>query len=168
MSQTSRVLAVLKDGNPHSIEEIHERAGSMRLNSRIAELRTRGHNIVCIRHREWDNARKREQVQYQYRLVSSALDSGAAAAAPDSSADVGNAAVTSSAALAGEHAEASLSPRDTRAPALSLDDYGIDRAISEANADTPGLLVEPDAPLTMDEQRRRLVELQQSLFGRAA
>ena len=49
MSQCDRVMAVLADGQSHSIREIHERAGTMRLNSRIAELRKRGHVIVCDR-----------------------------------------------------------------------------------------------------------------------
>lgn len=46
-SQCSRVLAVLADGLPHRMQEIHQRAGFMRLNSRISELRQRGHHIVC-------------------------------------------------------------------------------------------------------------------------
>lgn len=46
-SQTSRILAVLKDGHEHSCAEIHQRAGFSRLNSRIAELRSRGHVIRC-------------------------------------------------------------------------------------------------------------------------
>lgn len=48
-SQTNRVLDVLKDGLLHPVPEIHERAGTMRLNSRVAELRKRGHNIICVR-----------------------------------------------------------------------------------------------------------------------
>ncbi len=49
MSQCSRVLEVLRDGKPHSIEEIHERAGTMRLNSRISDLRRMGYFITYFR-----------------------------------------------------------------------------------------------------------------------
>lgn len=49
VSQSARVLAVLKDGKPHSVPEIHKIAGTMRLNSRVADLRKRGHVIVCER-----------------------------------------------------------------------------------------------------------------------
>ena len=49
MSQCSRVLEVLRDGKPHSIQEIHERAGTMRLNSRISDLRNMGFNILYYR-----------------------------------------------------------------------------------------------------------------------
>lgn len=53
-SQCARVLNVLQDGREHAMREIHERAGFMRLNSRIAELRSRGHNIECVRRgNEW-------------------------------------------------------------------------------------------------------------------
>jgi hypothetical protein len=45
MSQCSRVLQVLRDHKPHSIEEIHQRAGTMRLNSRISDLRNMGYFI---------------------------------------------------------------------------------------------------------------------------
>ncbi len=45
-SQAKRILAVLADGKLHTTAEIHERAGSSRLNSRIAELRKRGYNIA--------------------------------------------------------------------------------------------------------------------------
>jgi hypothetical protein len=47
-SQNDRVLAVLADGLPHSAAEIHRRAGFSRLNSRVAELRSKeGLRIVC-------------------------------------------------------------------------------------------------------------------------
>lgn len=47
-SQCDRIAAVLADGRPHSMEEIHRIVGTCRLNSRIAELRKRrGMNIVC-------------------------------------------------------------------------------------------------------------------------
>lgn len=40
-SQCARILAVLADGLPHTVAEIHQRCGFSRLNSRIAELRPR-------------------------------------------------------------------------------------------------------------------------------
>lgn len=46
-SQCSRVLDVLRDGRPHTVAEIHRLAGFSRLNSRVAELRERGHVITC-------------------------------------------------------------------------------------------------------------------------
>lgn len=46
-SQNARVFTVLADGEPHSAAEIHRRAGFMRLNSRVAELRTKGLVITC-------------------------------------------------------------------------------------------------------------------------
>jgi hypothetical protein len=49
MSQCSRVLEVLRDGKPHSIGEIHERAGTMRLNSRVSDLRRMGYFIAYYR-----------------------------------------------------------------------------------------------------------------------
>ena len=49
MSQCDRVIDVLCDGKPHSIQEIHRRAGSMRLNSRISDLRRWGLRIVYFR-----------------------------------------------------------------------------------------------------------------------
>lgn len=45
MSQCARVLAVLQEGGWKSIDEIHNRAGTMRLNSRISDLRDQGHNV---------------------------------------------------------------------------------------------------------------------------
>lgn len=48
-SQCGRILAVLRDGRVHSVPEIHRLAGTSRLNSRVAELRRRGLDIVCSR-----------------------------------------------------------------------------------------------------------------------
>ena len=59
-SQCDRVLAVLKDGQWHSIDEIHQRAGTMRLNSRVAELRSR--RLLDVRHSVKDGV-------HGYRLV---------------------------------------------------------------------------------------------------
>ena len=61
-SQCGRVLALLRDGQIHSVPEIHERCGTMRLNSRVAELRTRGHDIECLR------IPGRGAASYAYRL----------------------------------------------------------------------------------------------------
>jgi hypothetical protein len=49
MSQCSRVLEVLRDHRIHTMEEIHQRAGTMRLNSRISDLRKMGYNIACFK-----------------------------------------------------------------------------------------------------------------------
>lgn len=45
-SQNARLLAVLADGEWHTSRELHERAGYMRTNSRISELRGHGHRIL--------------------------------------------------------------------------------------------------------------------------
>jgi hypothetical protein len=45
-SQNARLIAVLRDG-PATNREIHERAGHMVVNSRCAELRSRGYQIEC-------------------------------------------------------------------------------------------------------------------------
>jgi hypothetical protein len=58
-SQCDRVLDVLRDGRWHRMEEIHARAGFMRLNSRVSELRARGLDIRC----------DREGGVYKYRLI---------------------------------------------------------------------------------------------------
>lgn len=63
-SQTSRILAVLWDGRPHSVAEIHRRAGTSRLNSRISDLRRMGCEIEMTRR----PGRKGAQ-GYVYRLV---------------------------------------------------------------------------------------------------
>jgi hypothetical protein len=47
-SQNERILAVLWDGKPHTVPEIHRRAGTCRLNSRVSELRKRGYGIECL------------------------------------------------------------------------------------------------------------------------
>jgi hypothetical protein len=63
-SQCDRVLVVLRDGGWHDIAEIHRRAGTMRLNSRISDLRARGHLIDC----------KPNGAKTQYRLTGSPAD----------------------------------------------------------------------------------------------
>lgn len=45
MSQCAAILEVLGDGEWHSVADIHRRAGYSRLNSRVSELRDRGHMI---------------------------------------------------------------------------------------------------------------------------
>ena len=45
-SQNDRVLQVLADGEWHTSRELHERAGYMRTNSRVSELRSHGHEIL--------------------------------------------------------------------------------------------------------------------------
>lgn len=65
-SQASRVAQLLGDGRWHTASEIHRRCGTMRLNSRIAELRkTRGWEIVC----EFIKGETRGPDAYRYRLV---------------------------------------------------------------------------------------------------
>jgi hypothetical protein len=82
-SQCARILQVLIDRRPHRMEEIHERAGTMRLNSRMAELRGRyGFRITC----------DKSGGRYVYQLHDDSLDAEAAAYAsassePDSSTD---------------------------------------------------------------------------------
>lgn len=46
-TQGGRILLVLMDGGWHTTAEIHRRAGYSRLNSRVAELRKKGHAIEC-------------------------------------------------------------------------------------------------------------------------
>lgn len=46
-TQGTRILRVLADGLPHTVADIHRRAGYSRLNSRVSELRKSGHNIIC-------------------------------------------------------------------------------------------------------------------------
>lgn len=47
MSQCDRILELLQDGRPHEMRDIHRTVGFCRLNSRVAELRARGHLITC-------------------------------------------------------------------------------------------------------------------------
>ena len=59
LSQNDRILAVLQDGREHEMRDIHRIAGFCRLNSRVSELRKRGHVITC----------RREGSNYIYQLV---------------------------------------------------------------------------------------------------
>lgn len=63
-SQCGRILRVLADGKPHTVPEIHRRAGGSRLNSRVAELRKRGCTIECER-----LPNRRGASAYRYRLT---------------------------------------------------------------------------------------------------
>jgi hypothetical protein len=63
-SQNARILAVLWDGQRHTVPEIHRRAGGCRLNSRISELRRHGCEIECDR-----DPRRKGAGAYGYRLV---------------------------------------------------------------------------------------------------
>jgi hypothetical protein len=49
-----RVLAVLRDGKPHTTREIVRRAHVVAVNSCIAELRANGAEILCTRERSKD------------------------------------------------------------------------------------------------------------------
>jgi hypothetical protein len=88
-SQCERVLAVLEDGQPHDIQEIHRLAGTMRLNSRVAELRTRGHEIVCTR--------EGETYRYQLVLLGEPESEGAAPSSSGSPSEDGTSTLSESA-----------------------------------------------------------------------
>lgn len=64
MSQCAAILDVLTDGQWHTVADIHRRAGYSRLNSRVSELRERGHRIEC----DVVDA-ERAVDRYRYRLV---------------------------------------------------------------------------------------------------
>ena len=49
-----RVLALLKDGKPHTTREIVRKAHVVAVNSCIAELRANGAEILCTRERKKD------------------------------------------------------------------------------------------------------------------
>ena len=66
MSQSARILDVLSDGRHHSVAEIHRRAGTSRLNSRVAELRSKGYEIECSTIQATQHTER-----YLYRLLSS-------------------------------------------------------------------------------------------------
>lgn len=65
-SQAARILNALRDGTWVSVSEIHRRAGSSRLNSRISDLRKQQYEI---QHREVAG-KGRASLRHQYRLVS--------------------------------------------------------------------------------------------------
>ncbi len=49
LSQSARVIQFLSDGYWHTVPHIQQACGTMRLNSRISELRKRGYVIECER-----------------------------------------------------------------------------------------------------------------------
>ena len=65
MSQTSDILAFLNDGEWHTVAEIHAVCGYSRLNSRVSELRERGHTVEC----EHIRGAGTGSAAYRYRLV---------------------------------------------------------------------------------------------------
>lgn len=69
MSQCASLLAFLSDGEPHEMTAIHRAIGFCRLNSRVSELRARGHRIVC----------DKTGGRYVYTLVGEPLEGGSAA-----------------------------------------------------------------------------------------
>ena len=89
VSQSTRILAVLQDGKPHSTRTIHALAGYSRLNSRIAELRSRGYVIDCFH-----VPGKTGSDGYGYTLVSEPARSTQASSPPDDSLEESGAAST--------------------------------------------------------------------------
>jgi Helix-turn-helix domain len=68
VSQSAAILRVLRDGERHSVSEIHRLAGTSRLNSRVAGLRSQGYDIRC----ELAPSPSATE-RYGYRLVSSPI-----------------------------------------------------------------------------------------------
>lgn len=62
-SQNDRILAILADGAWHSAKNLERRTGARRLNSRISELRKRGHGI------ESETTTRSGSLGYRYRLL---------------------------------------------------------------------------------------------------
>lgn len=92
-SQGTRVAQLLSDGRWYTASEIHRRCGTMRLNSRIAELRkTRNWDIVC----EHIAGEKMGPNAFRYRLVGTSDGDEARAAGPPAPAALTNGAVRSS------------------------------------------------------------------------
>lgn len=120
-SQCDRVLAVLSDGRPHSIQEIHDRAGSMRLNSRVADLRKRGLNIVHWSRRSRD-VRGRPVVEHFYRLVLGEGAGSGLGSAPSSSDQAGGGGTTGSGPLTHGTDGDLVRPRSLDSEPLSLFD----------------------------------------------
>lgn len=58
-----RVLALLKDGKPHTTREIVRKAHVVAVNSCIAELRANGAEILCTRER------KKDRLICRYRMT---------------------------------------------------------------------------------------------------
>lgn len=143
MTDCDRLLAVLQDGKLHSHSELY--GLGMIVHSRVADLRARGHNIICRRERNWDQTKRRETVSYFYCLVGS-LD--AAGDLPETS--------SSSPAASSE----------------TLDEYGVDRAAAEVNEEFPGMLLEDGVavsqPVSRDEALAEIRRAQLAIWGEAA
>lgn len=158
MTDCARLLNVLSDGKPHSHNELY-RLG-MVVHSRISDLRGRGHDIRCERF-DWRDLRGHRQVSYRYRLVGPLdAEGNARPSASSGSADDGAGFDPFSSRPGGLTAAEPL--------AVSLDEYGVDRAVGELNAECPGMLVEPDRPLPIQDQRVQLEKLQRTLWPEAA
>jgi Helix-turn-helix domain len=124
-SQCDRVLEVLKRGGPRTIQEIHRDAGTMRLNSRISELRERGYNIPPA-----ERVRVGGKATWAYRLLSSedasSTEGSMAASSVESEAGVDKPVVTSHAAHHGDLVRPPSLPFDR---ALSEEDESAQRAL---------------------------------------
>lgn len=121
MTQTGAILEVLKDGKEHSVAEIHRRAGTSRLNSRISDLRRHGHVIRCFTVKGRTNAER-----YVYQLLYSLTEPGVAPrerhmTAPGSVSEFpSSAALTATGEKPGRSMSSSDEPADAR-QAIPLD-----------------------------------------------
>lgn len=183
MTGNERVLQALSDGRWHTHLELY--GLGVVLHSRISELRSPkggGHNILMRRESGYDMERRVRTTTYWYRLMPpAALEGDAPAAASPSSAapsssraalDTSGSGETAAGAVSGGCPEHPPSVVSYGLPALTLDDIGVDQALRDANAESPEMLTEVGDDgepigkrLTLDENRARLAELQQSLFG---
>lgn len=111
-SQCDLIAGVLSDGEWHTTFLIHQRCGYSRLNSRIAELRSRRGMIIECRHVDGESRGARA---YEYRF-SGYLEGFGPSEAADASA-------RASAASDGpvQHSPADLSPVDAGPSATQLD-----------------------------------------------
>ena len=114
MSQCARVLAVLKDGQPKTIQEIHARAGTMRLNSRMSDLRKQGYDI-----RYW-----REGQLHVYQLVNGG---------------VGDLAVTSSAPISRREASEAYGEPHSQAVLVRPHSESLAQTAAPLPSDSPPL-----------------------------
>lgn len=117
MTQGQRILRVLADGRWHSTSNIHRQAGNMIVHSRVAELRTRGHEIehrhvpgrrgACAHQYRWLNPPERSggapafvapkiprSTETRYRIYSQAFGSPVCIATAATAEDLGVALVT--------------------------------------------------------------------------
>lgn len=114
-SQNARVLEVLADGLPHSASEIHRRAGFMRLNSRVAELRTKeGLDIRCTQ------IGRAGPEAFVYQLHTPLSEPGSSAAVADTASTAANAASSVVSEAVGE--PQGWRPGDERGEQLTLEE----------------------------------------------